>query len=324
MLLVAAVRGVPLSADRGGGRSQGDILGDGTMLDPRGTSLTGCEKDSDCVAGSASWKCLPSSFSNTSCMDVHGLTTCACQPGDCNLGAWSHSQHTQKRDYDAEIPGRLQWLMIGDSIARKSSPFIDAGLKEDAEVQVVHIPINGGNVWQGVHCLESWLGSNPSRWNVVTFQFGLHDLAGSREHLTPAVYGPNLRAFANHLAQSAPNAALIWVTTTPVSTKCVKAADCDPPLQRETGDVRIYNEVAEQALTGTPNLRTLDMHAVVTTACGAAIYERCPESCSSDDDCYQEVGGVHFTEIGNPGIARAYIEEIYKTLNVGSSRSQQA
>jgi hypothetical protein len=56
-------------------------------------------------------------------------------------------------------------------------------------IQVIHNPTNAANVWWGAHCLDYWLSDSPARWDVITFQFGLHDLALDNERVEPnAVY----------------------------------------------------------------------------------------------------------------------------------------
>ena len=39
--------------------------------------------------------------------------------------------------------------------------------------------------WWGSHCVDGWLSANPGRWDIVTYQFGLHDLALDNERVEP-------------------------------------------------------------------------------------------------------------------------------------------
>ena len=78
----------------------------------------------------------------------------------------------------------------------------------------------------GRRCLRGWLGSNPRRWDVITFNFGLHDLAfPDNEHLGVDTYKKfltNITTELRSLARS--DARLSWVTTTAVPT--------NPPPQK--------------------------------------------------------------------------------------------
>ena len=41
-------------------------------------------------------------------------------------------------------------------------------LAAEKNIQVVHITGNGANVWWGAHCLDSWLGADAGRWDIIT------------------------------------------------------------------------------------------------------------------------------------------------------------
>jgi hypothetical protein len=86
--------------------------------------------------------------------------------------------------YAAPRPGQKQWLMIGDSITGGCMSNGMPSVADGHGVQVTHSPGNAANVWWGAHCLDKWLG-NASRWDVITFQFGLHDLALDNEVRAP-------------------------------------------------------------------------------------------------------------------------------------------
>lgn len=84
-------------------------------------------------------------------------------------------------------------------------------------------------------CLSTWLGENTARWKVISFNFGLHDLAQDQEHLTIDQYTANLHNITTRLNRTA--AHLLWVDTTPVP---------DVPVSpgRNDSDVVKYNMAA--------------------------------------------------------------------------------
>eukprot|EP01052_Picozoa_sp_SAG31_P007617 SAG31_NODE_366_length_16817_cov_17.317921_10_plen_277_part_00 len=151
-------------------------------LEKTTVAATPCGTDADCPYGASGWRCCGASLraencpppANESAADVGpcvlpgttGRTMCTCVPGRCG----------DSRHYKPKIDGQRQWLMIGDSI---SMGCVSSGLPNVSAshgIQLVHSPGNAANVWWGAHCLDGWIG-DASRWDVITFQFGLHDLA---------------------------------------------------------------------------------------------------------------------------------------------------
>lgn len=122
-----------------------------------------------------------------------------------------------------EQPGLPRVLLIGDSISIGYTREVRELLKGVANVQR---PAEncGPTVW-GLDRLDAWLGQG--KWDVIHFNFGLHDLKyldaegkyitpgpGDRPVATPEQYAENLRALIKRLKKT--GARLIFATTTPV------------------------------------------------------------------------------------------------------------
>lgn len=71
-----------------------------------------------------------------------------------------------------DVAGLPRVLLIGDSISIGYTLHVRELLKGKANVH--RIPANGGPTTNGVTHLKTWLGD--SKWDVIHFNFGLHDL----------------------------------------------------------------------------------------------------------------------------------------------------
>jgi len=156
-----------------------------------------------------------------------------------------------------DMPGLPRVLLIGDSISIGYT--LPARTLLDGKANVHRIPTNGGPTTRGLQQLDRWLG--PSRWDVIHFNFGLHDLkhADAKGGLVDAseaprqveldAYRDNLRAIVRRLKET--GATLIWCTTTPV-----------PPgaKGRVAGDEVAYNAVAADVMKD-EGVATNDLHA---------------------------------------------------------------
>lgn len=135
-------------------------------------------------------------------------------------------------------------LIIGDSISMGYTEPVQKLLAGKAVVE--RIPENGGPTINGTAHIDKWLAGG--HWDVITFNFGLHDLKiqppvpNSRTHQVEIeAYRANLGRIVDTLHKT--GAKLIWVTTTPVPT-----GKLNPP--RERADVPLYNAAAAEALKG--------------------------------------------------------------------------
>ncbi|WP_299234684.1 SGNH/GDSL hydrolase family protein [uncultured Bacteroides sp.] len=135
-------------------------------------------------------------------------------------------------------------LIIGDSISIGYTPYVKEGLNDVADV--FHNRGNARYTGIGVDSLKSWLGDTD--WDVIHFNFGLHDLCyrstpSNRDKkngkLTTSLedYEQNLREIVKILKKT--DAKLIFATTTMVPNK-------EPGRYSE--DVEKYNSVARKVM----------------------------------------------------------------------------
>ncbi len=142
-------------------------------------------------------------------------------------------------------PGLPRVLLIGDSISLGYTIPVRELLQGKANVH--RVGENGGPTTNGLKELSSWLamgGTNgqPAKWDVIHFNFGLHDLKQLKQGPSGPVYEVPPDDYAKNLQQlvtllKATGAKLIWATTTPVP---------DGPLRpmRSEADVVKYNQIA--------------------------------------------------------------------------------
>ena len=113
--------------------------------------------------------------------------------------------------------------------------------------QLSHNPGNAASSNLGAHyCTKYWVNSagyrasTPRRWDVISFQFGLHDLGYDTERITVQQYSALLTNITAELVavQQRHGRKLLWVRTTPVPTvpsysvagPCNKTSHClNPP-----------------------------------------------------------------------------------------------
>jgi len=110
-------------------------------------------------------------------------------------------------------PGLPRVLLIGDSISIGYTLQVRGKLKGKANVH--RIPVNGGATEVGLVKMKEWLGDG--RWDVIHFNFGLHDAKYASEttqRATREQYAGNLRTLVAQM--KATGAKLIFATTTPV------------------------------------------------------------------------------------------------------------
>jgi lysophospholipase L1-like esterase len=110
-------------------------------------------------------------------------------------------------DYVKDDPNLPRVLLIGDSISRGYTLPVRHALK--GKVNLHRAPANCGKVSYGIKNLDAWLGDTSNKWDVITFNFGIHDRKTS-----DTSYTNDLKALT--LKLQATGAKLIWVNTTPV------------------------------------------------------------------------------------------------------------
>lgn len=266
-----------------------------------------------------------------------GATECVCTPVPLSMCGGNPPP---------AVPGKKQWLMIGDSISYGClGPATDQAAA--VNIQVTHNPTNAANVWWGSHCLETWLGPDPSRWDAVSFNFGLHDLALDNERIEPANYTRELANITSRIASALPKVKLLWVTTTPVPlgidggqsvqpafcahdaariltrvwvrTACNKTTGQGGCPPRRATDPPVFNSAAARAIQASGHadrVTVLDLYSTVTKRCGTN-YELCPENCTAshvngkwEGNCFQIPHNVHYLPAAWEVLATAYVTAV--------------
>jgi hypothetical protein len=159
-----------------------------------------------------------------------------------------------------DVPGLPRVLIIGDSISMGYTVDVREMLKGKANVH--RIPTNGGPTTRGLSEIEKWLGT--SKWDVIHFNWGLHDLkfiaddpskrvsptdAGARHQVSVEDYEKNLASLVKTM--QATGAKLIWCNTTHVPS----GSD-----GRIEGEEDQYNAVAAKIMTAA-KITTNDLRA---------------------------------------------------------------
>ena len=188
----------------------------------------------------------------------------------------------------------IQILLIGDSISEGYTPFVKDFFAGNADV---HRPNeNCGSTHLGLEKLDAWLGE--TRWDVIHFNWGLHDLRCVEEngefvviptgiHFVPLTdYEENLRSLVGRLKQT--GAKLIWCTSTPVPKGCFWRVEND--------EVR-FNEVAARVMRD-ENIPVSHLHEAVSP--------RLLE--------FQKPNDVHFNVAGSAFMGKKVFEAIKRLI----------
>lgn len=190
-------------------------------------------------------------------------------------------------------------MIIGDSI---SVGYTDAVRDQLAgKANVYRVEGNAGPSSSGVKKVDEWIARANGKWDVVHFNFGLHDIklsTGGKDnqpyptadgHQVPAdEYEKNLRQIVAKLKTT--GAALIWCSTTPVPAGKLE------PLRRP-GDEVTYNEIARKVMSEN-GVAINDLHAFVRT----------------ETPGMQLPSNVHFTKDGSLQLARQVAAAILVAL----------
>lgn len=199
-----------------------------------------------------------------------------------------------------DVLGLPRVLLIGDSIAMGYTLSVRASLRGRANVH--RPPENCGETGRGLSRLEAWLGAG--RWDVIHFNFGLHDLKyldAQGKYVAPAQgkvvstlpqYETNLRELVARLKRT--GATLIYATTTPVP---------GGTLARIEHDEIAYNAVARRVMNET-GVMVDDLHALV-------IARQCELQPPKD---------VHFTEDGYRRLGEAVTASVAAALPAAPRR----
>ena len=285
-------------------------------LPPSGKIGPPCHSDGDCAAswGGSEWRCLEDPRAAKTGLNgchMHATTvntTCACQASGCGGGrAVVGGDHNDT--YIAARPSSKKYLVIGDSISEGMQRDLSALMTPDGWL-LSHNPGNGDNTNYGAHCVPQWVSSGVAgpTYDIISFQFGLHDIAHDEERLSVVQYRyllRNITAYLVGIQRQQPKLKLLWVKTTPVPTVATYGRGCNGTATtclnpaRFDSDVVLYNEVADQVMAAAnaqgAKIATADLYSFVVAKCGGQGYH----SCSG----FQLPMNVHYTPAGWKALA---------------------
>lgn len=170
-------------------------------------------------------------------------------------------------DNNPELPNVL---IYGDSISVHYTPYVRKDLEGQANVYRLYC--NGttsgsfiGKMTRMNDAMRDEALENPwdFQWDVIHFNVGLHDIkymnknhkldvATGEKMTTPERYEQNLRSIIEYLKETAPNATLIFATTTPVP---------ENTQGRVLGEEIGYNEIALKVMKDYPDVIINDLYA---------------------------------------------------------------
>lgn len=171
-------------------------------------------------------------------------------------------------DYVKDDPALPRVLIIGDSISRGYTLPVRHALK--GKVNLHRAPANCGKVSNGIKNLEVWLGDPKKKWDVVTFNFGIHD-----RNTPDSSYTKDLKAIVARL--QATGAKLIWVTTTPVPKGATEYVE---------GNSERINELAGTIMTAR-EIPVVDLYSKVKEV---PEEHKIPKNCHFRDGGYEILG----------------------------------
>lgn len=268
-----------------------------------------CRSDADC--GADLWRCQEASNSTPPSPEgachlpgptTPGNSTCACANATCDAVV-TLSANAGPR-----------FLMIGDSVSIGAQPYVVEALPD---VSVSHNPGNADSTTVGRHCVDEWL-ADVGDADVVSINFGLHDVAYDTERIDVDRYKAQLRAVMDNVDRwRAPSTKVLWISTTPVPTVPTFSATCNdtsaclnPP--RYDDDVRLYNDAARDVVANSTVDAVLDLYSLIVERCGGPGYSSC--------DGVQLPMNVHFTAYGYGLIANATAEAVRGLLGEARGR----
>lgn len=168
---------------------------------------------------------------------------------------------------DAALPNLL---IYGDSVSIHYTQRVRA--KMAGKANVYRLFRNGGDSstfiakmskMHSAMCAEPLDKPWSFEWDVIQFNVGLHDLKYLKNKLhdkvngtqvsTIETYKANLENIIVYLEKLAPDATLVFATTTPVAPK---------ELGRKVGDSTRFNQAAREVLARHPKIIINDLHAL--------------------------------------------------------------
>ena len=132
-----------------------------------------------------------------------------------NLGSFYYPHYVKDKkegkvsawDYVKDDPKLPRMLIIGDSISRGYTVALRNALQ--GKVNVHRAPANCSSTAYGLSKLDIWLGNNKEPWDLIIFNFGIHDRRTGNDQ-----YVANLTTIVGKLKQRSNK--VLFVTTTPI------------------------------------------------------------------------------------------------------------
>ena len=198
----------------------------------------------------------------------------------------------------AENATKRRVLILGDSISMGYTPVVKRLLREDT--WVTRPAENCAGTTKGVANIDRWLQLEGGRFDLIWFNFGLHDLKRVRpdgknsndpqdqRQAEPPVYEQQLREIVRKL--KATGSDLVFATTTPVPAGGVRP-------HRDVEDPERYNDIARAVMKE---------HGVAVVDLYAFALARQRE--------IQPRVDVHFTKGGSAALGREVAERIEARL----------
>jgi len=207
----------------------------------------------------------------------------------------------------AQYPDKVQYECFGDSVSKGIFKNLSGMVPE---WEAFHPSSNEGggcgNTVRGKDCTPMWLEGSTStstsrtppvdrKWKIVTFNYGLHDLAQDGERLSTTEYKKNLQNITKVLAAAEGSPTIFWISSTPVPNVALNPA-------RKQSDVPLYNAAAAEVMSSF-KIPTIDLYSFVIKQCGNnPHYTSCPG--------FQLKGNVHFEPAGYQAMASFIIDSI--------------
>jgi lysophospholipase L1-like esterase len=134
-------------------------------------------------------------------------------------------------DFVQDKPGLPRVLLIGDSVSRGYTQDVRKALEGKANVH--RAPENCGPTANGIKKIDAWLGE--SKWDVIHFNFGIHDRA------TPLPdYTQRLEQLVERMKKT--GAKLVWASTTPIPEDAAKNQKAESIVERNTAAASIMQK----------------------------------------------------------------------------------
>lgn len=209
--------------------------------------------------------------------------------------------------FAADAPAKKRLLILGDSISIGYTPYVQKMMPEMVVLRPMRgeKPENCSGTTAGVANIDRWLQIEGGKWDVIHFNWGLHDLkhvkpgdpkgaasdkAEDPPQATVEVYEKQLREIVAKLKST--GAKLIFATTTPVPAG--KMA-----VYRTDADAIKYNEAA---------LRVMKENGIAVND----LYTFMKPKLAT---LQIQPANVHFTPQGSEALAKEVVAAVKRALN---------